>query len=78
MNYSDKAKTDAQKYFSSFYRLFGQIPNFPSGEERLSALHSMTKIIEEGYQKYGNDPAVSRIIDCDVLDFMEELINTYK
>lgn len=78
MHYPDKAKAAAQTYFSSFGRLFGQTPNFPSGEERTAALHTMGRIINEGLNKYGDDPAVLHIIECDVLDFMEELVNTYK
>lgn len=54
MHYPDKAKAAAQAYFSSFGRLFGQTPNFPSGEDE----HS--------------------VIDNLVLDFMEEIIETYK
>lgn len=78
MHYPDKAKAAAQTYFSSFARLFGETPNFPSGEERTAALQTIERIIDEGMHKYHNDPAVLRIIDCDVLDKMEELINTYK
>lgn len=43
MHYPDKAKVIAQKYFKSFGGLFGKTPNFPSGEERLSALRSLEK-----------------------------------
>lgn len=78
MHYPDKARAVAQTYFSSFYRLFGKTPNFPSGEERQAALDTITRIIADGMQKYGSDPAVMRIIDCDVLDKMEELINSYE
>lgn len=78
MHYPDKAKEAAQTYFSSFARLFGETPNFPSGEERLSALRALENIILSNMQTYGGDPAVSRIIDIAALDFMEEVINTYK
>lgn len=78
MHYPDKAKAAAKTYFSSFGRLFGQTPNFPSGEERTAALRTMERIIDEGMHKYHSDPALSAIIDIEVLDFMEELINSYK
>lgn len=78
MHYPDKAKAAAQTYFSSFARLFGETPNFPSGEERLSALRALENIILSNMQTYGGDPAMARIIDIAALDFMEEVINTYK
>lgn len=78
MHYPDKAKAAAQTYFSSFARLFGETPNFPSGEERTSALHCIERIILENMNKYSGDPAMARIVDMAVLDKMEELINTYK
>lgn len=76
MHYPDKAKAAAQAYFSSFSRLFGQIPNFPSGEERLSALRAMENIILSAMQTHGEDE--HSVIDNIVLDFMEEIIETYK
>lgn len=76
MHYPDKAKAAAQTYFSSFGRLFGETPNFPSGEERLSALRAMENIILSAMQTYGEDEHST--IDNLVLDFMEELIETYK
>lgn len=76
MHYPDKAKAAAQAYFSSFSRLFGQTPNFPSGEERLSALRAMENIILSAMQTYGEDE--HSVIDNLVLDFMEEIIETYK
>lgn len=78
MHYPDKAKVVAQTYFSSFGQLFGQFPNFPSGDERLSALKSIENIVLSNMQTHGGDPALSRIIDIAVLDLMEELIETYK
>lgn len=78
MHYPDKAKAAAQTYFSSFARLFGETPNFSSGEERTSALHCIERIILENMNKYSGDPAMPRIVDMAVLDKMEELINTYK
>ena len=78
MHYPDKAKAAAQTYFSSFARLFGETPNFPSGEERTSALQCIERIILENMNKYSGDPAMPRIVDMAVLDKMEELINTYK
>ncbi|BAQ23098.1 conserved hypothetical protein [Edwardsiella phage PEi26] len=78
MHYPDKAKAAAQTYFSSFARLFGETPNFPSGEERTAALQTIERIIDEGMHKYHDDPAMYHIIDIEVLDKMEELINTYK
>lgn len=78
MHYPDKAKAVAQTYFSSFGHLFGETPNFPSGEERTAALHTIERIIDEVMHKYHYDPAMSRIIDIEVLDKMEELINAYK
>lgn len=76
MHYPDKAKAAAQVYFSSFSRLFGQTPNFPSGEERLSALRAMENIILSAMQTHGEDE--HSVIDNIVLDFMEEIIETYK
>lgn len=78
MHYPDKAKVIAQKYFKSFGALFGKTPNFPSGEERLSALRSLENIILSNMQTYGGDPALSRIIETAAIDFMEEVIETYK
>ncbi|QDB71788.1 hypothetical protein HWC54_gp133 [Klebsiella phage Marfa] len=78
MHYPDKAKAAAQAYFSSFARLFGETPNFPTGEERLSALRAMENIILSTMQTYGGDPALSRIIETAAIDFMEEVIETYK
>lgn len=76
MHYPDKAKIIAQTYFSSFARLFGETPNFPSGEERLSALRALENVVISAMQKYGEDEYAS--IDTVVLDFMEEVIKTYK
>lgn len=76
MHYPDKAKFIAQTYFSSFARLFGETPNFPSGEERLSALRALENVVISAMQKYGEDEYAS--IDTVVLDFMEEVIKTYK
>lgn len=76
MHYPDKARAAAQTYFSSFYRLFGKTPNFPSGEERQAALDTITRIIADGMQKYDADDYAA--IDNEVLDFMEELINSYE
>ena len=78
MHYPDKAKAAAQTYFSSFARLFGETPNFPSDEERIAALHTIEHIIYDGMHKYHGDPAMPHIIDIEVLDKMEELINSYK
>lgn len=78
MNYSDKATSAAQTYFASFGRLFGEVPKFPSQEESDAALQTITRIIDEALQKYGNDPAIKVIIDIAVIDKMEELINSYK
>ncbi len=78
MHYPDKAKAAAQTYFSSFARLFGETPNFPSGEERLAALQSIEQIIIECMLEHPGDPAMDRIVDINVLDKMEEIINTYK
>ncbi|BBK09118.1 hypothetical protein [Klebsiella phage 05F01] len=78
MHYPDKAKAAAQTYFNSFARLFGKTPNFPSSEERLSALYCIETIILENMRKYSGDPAMPRIVDMEVLDKMEELINTYQ
>lgn len=76
MHYPDKAKFIAQTYFSSFARLFGETPNFPSGEERLSALRALENVVISAMQKYGEDEYAS--IDMAVVDFMEEVIKTYK
>ncbi len=78
MHYPDKAKALAKTYFSSFGRLFGQTPNFPSGEERTAALRTIERIIDSCMYKHHGDPALSCIIDIEVLDKMEELINAYK
>lgn len=78
MSFGDKANALAKVYFSSFSRYFGETPNFPSSEERESSFKTIELIISEDLEKYGNDPAIMRIIDCDILDKMEELINTYK
>ncbi|AHI61046.1 hypothetical protein CG98_gp143 [Enterobacter phage PG7] len=51
MHYPDKARVAAQAYFSSFSRLFGKTPNFPSGEERKAALDSMTRIVTDAMEK---------------------------
>lgn len=76
MHYPDKARVAAQAYFSSFSRLFGKTPNFPSGEERKAALDSMTRIVTDAMKKYDADDYAA--IDNEVLDFMEELINSYE
>lgn len=78
MHYPDKARQLAETYFRTFPCLFGKTPNFPSGEEQQASLDTLTRIINDGLNKYGSDPAVLRIIDCDALDFMEELINSYE
>lgn len=76
--YPDKLKLAAQTYFSSFGRLFGETPNFPSGEERMAALKTIENLVISTYTEFANDPAVSRIVDIAVLDKMEEILNSYK
>lgn len=71
MHYHDKAKAAAQAYFSFFSRLFGQTPNFPSGEERLSALRAMENIILSAMQTHGEDE--HSVIDNIVLDLWKKL-----
>lgn len=74
----DQIKTASLTYFSSFGRLFGEVPKFPSQEESDSALASIERVISDGLKTYGNDPALKHIIEIDVLDKMEEIINSYK
>lgn len=71
-------KSLAIQYFSSFGRLFGERPNFPSSEDRDNAICCIENAIKAAYVKYGQDPAVSHIVEIDVLDLMEEILNTYK
>lgn len=76
--YQDKLRLAAQTYFKSFGRLFGETPNFPSGEERMAALKTIENLVISTYNEFADDPAVNRIVDIAVLDKMEELINAYK
>lgn len=78
MHYPDKASVLAEMYFKAFSRLFGKTPNFPSGEERKAAFDTMKSIINDKLSNYGDDPEIARTIDIAVLDFMEELINSYE
>lgn len=76
--YQDKLRLVAQTYFKSFARLFGETPNFPSGEERMAALKTIENLVISTYNEFADDPAVNRIVDIAVLDKMEEIINAYK
>ena len=69
---------NAVQYFNSFGRLFGEAPVLETPEAGEVILTKIKDTIRNAAHKYSGDPALSRIIDMDVLDVMEAVLNSQK